>query len=646
MNATIHCFIRLCGTFSCFGLLPAGLLLLLVACGDDNKGNNPLEPELTPPGELEDGFGIRDLTFDSATASATVTWTQYVDPNFSSYRLLRTTGSDTLVAAMVEDRSDTSFVDTGLAGNKEYSYHVVVVTDADELVPGLAKTGTLHGLLHSWPLEMEEGEYVRLYKEGDDVLALISGENRVRLLSFASGGDPIEEQVLLDNPSLAIPPQTVALTILPDGTRLVGLSLESASDASRSFQIPHVLAYDADGAPLLRDHPLEHNFESFGPSAAEVEGQILLHVHDLAFLDNVRFTSNDRLLIDDEFDGPDHEWEVIEGEAEVEGGALRLTGNVWIRRKVTASWHDIRLEADVVAGSSVWPTANIAVKADTALAGQSFFRLHQTMSSHTSFGFNLEFDAIKNSSKTGDFSKTLTILPPPDSGLESRDFESPFAAATGLTYRLHAEIDEGFVQAGIVSPSSWPSEYTPVTTDTAVGPMSLISLAESWAFAWGDSVSRPSGQSMALDLPISEMRLWGTDSEPQIGICVPDQHQVFYAPTGLSEGHINWPFGPGSTATAVGTPGQEPGAFSYPLSFDVASDGRIFVLDAGNRRIQAFDSEGNYITHWGNGGTDDGQFDFRDGDRPEDFSGSLIVDDEGFIYVADVGNKRIQKFAP
>jgi hypothetical protein len=29
-----------------------------------------------------------------------------------------------------------------------------------------------------------------------------------------------------------------------------------------------------------------------------------------------------------------------------------------------------------------------------------------------------------------------------------------------------------------------------------------------------------------------------------------------------------------------------------------------------------------------------------------DFAGSVAVDDEGFIYVADVGNGRIQKFAP
>ena len=92
--------------------------------------------------------------------------------------------------------------------------------------------------------------------------------------------------------------------------------------------------------------------------------------------------------------------------------------------------------------------------------------------------------------------------------------------------------------------------------------------------------------------------------------------------------------------------GQEPGQFIFPLSFDGSADGRIYVLDAGNARIQVFDLEGNYITQWGRKGSDEGEFDFGNGSVPEDFAGSVAVDDEGNIYVADVGNGRIQKFAP
>ena len=37
----------------------------------------------------------------------------------------------------------------------------------------------------------------------------------------------------------------------------------------------------------------------------------------------------------------------------------------------------------------------------------------------------------------------------------------------------------------------------------------------------------------------------------------------------------------------------------FPISFDVAPDGRFFVFDAGNERIQVVDLEGTHITEWG-----------------------------------------------
>ena len=39
-------------------------------------------------------------------------------------------------------------------------------------------------------------------------------------------------------------------------------------------------------------------------------------------------------------------------------------------------------------------------------------------------------------------------------------------------------------------------------------------------------------------------------------------------------------------------------------------------------------------------------FDFGQGNVSTDFVGSIAVNDDGFIYVADVGNGWIQKFAP
>jgi hypothetical protein len=39
-------------------------------------------------------------------------------------------------------------------------------------------------------------------------------------------------------------------------------------------------------------------------------------------------------------------------------------------------------------------------------------------------------------------------------------------------------------------------------------------------------------------------------------------------------------------------------------------------------------------------------FDFGSGGSLEDFAGSVVVDNKGYIYMLDIGNKRIQRFEP
>ena len=96
--------------------------------------------------------------------------------------------------------------------------------------------------------------------------------------------------------------------------------------------------------------------------------------------------------------------------------------------------------------------------------------------------------------------------------------------------------------------------------------------------------------------------------------------------------------------------GRQGGGLFHPISMDASADGRMYVLDAGNARIAVFDRDGRFITQWGNPGSDEGEFDFGDENlrvrRGINFIGSVAVDDESNIYVADGFNRRIQKFAP
>jgi DNA-binding beta-propeller fold protein YncE len=91
-----------------------------------------------------------------------------------------------------------------------------------------------------------------------------------------------------------------------------------------------------------------------------------------------------------------------------------------------------------------------------------------------------------------------------------------------------------------------------------------------------------------------------------------------------------------------GTPGVStaPGSgrttiFFGPRAIAIDKQGRLYVTDTGNKRVQVFDGNGNYITQFGTSGTSDGQFNEPVG---------IAIDQSGNIYVADTWNHRIQVF--
>lgn len=133
----------------------------------------------------------------------------------------------------------------------------------------------------------------------------------------------------------------------------------------------------------------------------------------------------------------------------------------------------------------------------------------------------------------------------------------------------------------------------------------------------------------------------------QAGVCLPGLNEIRIGtvPSG-AEGKWSTFL----TSTIGPRLGSEKGFLFNPISFDVEPDGRIYVLDAGNARIVVFDQGRKYVTQWGRRGDGPGAFDFGEGARGPggslDFAGSIAVDSQGYIYVADELNKRIQKFAP
>ena len=80
------------------------------------------------------------------------------------------------------------------------------------------------------------------------------------------------------------------------------------------------------------------------------------------------------------------------------------------------------------------------------------------------------------------------------------------------------------------------------------------------------------------------------------------------------------------------TPGQQ---LQGPVSASVGPDNCVYVLEHTFHRVSIFDCTGKYIKSFGKEGDKDGEFRNACG---------VAVSDEGYVYVSDTGNNRIQVF--
>ncbi|MCA9966009.1 MAG: hypothetical protein KC423_17275, partial [Anaerolineales bacterium] len=90
----------------------------------------------------------------------------------------------------------------------------------------------------------------------------------------------------------------------------------------------------------------------------------------------------------------------------------------------------------------------------------------------------------------------------------------------------------------------------------------------------------------------------------------------------------------GTFITAWGSGGSDEGQFNSPTGITADRQGNIFVADSENNRIQKFSDDGTFITAWGSGGSDEGQFNNPTG---------ITVDSQGNVFVAEFLNHRVQK---
>ncbi|MBI3242865.1 MAG: fibronectin type III domain-containing protein, partial [Chloroflexi bacterium] len=243
---------------------------------------------------------LLETQLDSRTATAALRWTRYQGPRFKAYQVLRRIAG--LTPQMIAEKTaiaDTSTVDSGLVGNTEYFYQVLVVTARGEELPSQERSGAFHQLLATWSLGAEVQSQGRLYVEpGDRIAALVYREGRPWILSFNPEGRSLEEWKV----SVVAPLGEFfsyadgATSLNPEGQRFFGLSVVN------DFGI---LSFEPDGQPLVQERALFTDaFPDLSDTEKEVQGEISFKNGDAfagGFIDNVRVSADGRELFLEDF---------------------------------------------------------------------------------------------------------------------------------------------------------------------------------------------------------------------------------------------------------------------------------------------------------------------------------------------------------
>ena len=141
---------------------------------------------------------------------------------------------------------------------------------------------------------------------------------------------------------------------------------------------------------------------------------------------------------------------------------------------------------------------------------------------------------------------------------------------------------------------------------------------------------------LTADLNLDQLNLFAprnVETAPDGTLYILDtgNHQVLHL---TAEGRILNSWGEFASSD-TGTPSG--GTFNEPWGIAIGPEGFIFIADTWNHRIQKFTPEGDYVTSWGR---------FGQRETPDAFWGprDVVVDDHGHVYVSDTGNKRIVVF--
>lgn len=117
--------------------------------------------------------------------------------------------------------------------------------------------------------------------------------------------------------------------------------------------------------------------------------------------------------------------------------------------------------------------------------------------------------------------------------------------------------------------------------------------------------------------------------------CVQDEDGFYYVSEFGWNDRITKLDSEGRFVSCWGQSGSGPGEFNRVRALALGGDGLLYLVDACNHRVQVLTREGKYIREFGTPGEGLGELRY-----PYD----LAFDSEGLLYVVERGNNRVQKF--
>ena len=471
---------------------------------------------------------------------------------------------------------------------------------------------------------MEDDGFARLSLGQDGILALVSDAYHARVLEYDTGGNILDGELILFRPLGDLVARSVSTIVDTRGDRFTAFIAAESLELHRS------------GPPSAPRSLLDQEVDALGSRltfSIKPLGIVKFGIGDVAI-----FEESELLFLDDFESGQfSEEWNQAP-----QNGLFR---NGWIVPGTNHSFELKWLDPDD-------RRSQFFSRTEFAMGdGKLDFAIESVLADT---GALLKLRIVTDS-VSGTVRLERSVV-----GTPSEIAQAPFEFKSGVIYvldmawsganlrvHLYPAIDKANITELVAGAQP---DWTPLfLLSDRSGDEDVAALAGAGLFApFSLESGRLYGTDEVLGTSVSDMRTW---DDLVLGMCLPVANAIHIGSLSRIRGLLQITFLEvvSSPELVLGTGvGNGNGEFISPLSFDrdPAPDGRFYVVDAGNSRIQVFDSEGGYLTQWGRHGAADDEFDFGTGSAPEDFAGSVVVDEEGFIYVADVGNKRIQKFEP